>query len=31
MDQEQKNPFDIYKIEEGSTIVIMKNSNSHHL
>ncbi len=31
MDQEQKNPFDIYKIEDGSTIVITKNSNSHNL
>lgn len=28
--QENKNPFDLYKIEDGSTIVIMKNSNSHN-
>jgi len=25
--QEKKNPFDLYKIEAGSTIIITKNSN----
>lgn len=28
--QEKKNPFDLYKIEGGSTIIITKNSNNNN-
>lgn len=28
--QENKNPFELYKIEDGSNVIIMKNSNSHN-
>lgn len=31
LSQENKNFFDFYKIESGSTVVIMKNANAHNL